>query len=109
MRLYNDRIINVGDNFNNNFPERFSNEIYLSNVDADFYFKYTSPFSIKYVLKGQENYRTGTKMNEVGRGQALIINQGTEVVCEKIRSQSPGGLGMSIFLDNDVINDAVSV
>jgi len=110
MQLYNGKVTTIGNNFDNKkFPRRFSNEIYLSNIDTDFYYKYVSPFSIKYALKGQESYRLGNKLNQVAVGQALIINEGTEVVCEKIAAKSPSSAGMSIFLDKDVINDTISV
>lgn len=84
------------------FPERFSNEIYYSEVEEGTPLKYTSSFSIKYVLEGYEKYVVGNSRCRVGKGQYLIVNNGQEV--DNLESNAKA---LSIFVDQSLIDNVL--
>ncbi len=84
------------------FPERFSNEIYFSNVNNDFDLTYTSSFSIKYVINGFEKYKVGKIPFNVKQNQYLIVNDE-----QTVKNQGANAKALSIFLDKYVINNIV--
>ena len=87
------------------FPKRFSNQIYLSD-QSNLYFKYESVYSVKYMERGMEFYKTGTQLHELVEGAYLLVNNQQEVACIPSRQS---GLAMSIFLEPDLVKDAVHV
>ncbi|MDC8005403.1 AraC family transcriptional regulator [Aureisphaera galaxeae] len=84
------------------FPDRFSNEIYFSNVNNDYRLSYTSSFSIKYVIKGEERYALGGVPFAINENQYLLVNDKQEVENRGANAQA-----LSIFLDRSVINNIV--
>lgn len=88
------------------FPENFSNEIYYSKFNGSLgnSISYRSNFSIKYILDGQESYLLNGKKYSAKAGQYLLVNNGREVETAPLK----GSEGISVFLDNDLINEVYS-
>ncbi|MEL6810718.1 MAG: AraC family transcriptional regulator [Bacteroidota bacterium] len=80
------------------FPDTFSNEIYFSHVKDFHVFKYTSNFSIKYVIKGYENYKVGGRNFTIKDRQYLLVNDQQEVWCKQAEAKA-----ISIFLNKEVV------
>lgn len=107
MEGFRDHIFFINDKFNtNDFPERFGNEIYISNVTNAFYYQYTSPFSIKYVHRGIELYRVERDTLTIKDDQALIINHNQNVTAFR-DAEHEANEGMSIFLDPALIAEVM--
>ncbi|MEQ6125328.1 AraC family transcriptional regulator [Pseudotenacibaculum sp. MALMAid0570] len=85
------------------FPDKFSNEIYYSDVKNGTPLKYTSSFSIKYVLEGFEQYGVGKNQFKVNKNQYLLINDDQTV--ENLHSNAKA---LSIFLDKTLVNNVLA-
>lgn len=106
-----DKVIRISPDFKTeSFPERFANEIYVSELNDHFSYSYNSPFSVKYVAQGSEHYRLNGIMHHVKAGSALLINSGSEVESMTTKIKSGEGLnkGMSVFLDPQMVYDIFS-
>ncbi len=86
----------------NFFPDRFSNEIYFSNVNNDYHLSYTSSFSIKYVIKGEERYALGGVPFSINENQYLLVNDQ-----QVVENRGANAQALSIFLDRSVVNNVV--
>lgn len=82
------------------FPEKFSNEVYFSNVLDHSEFCYTSNFSIKYVIRGYENYKVGNRNFKIVENQYLLVNDQQTVWCNQAEAKA-----ISIFVDKDVVQN----
>lgn len=84
------------------FPEKFTNNFYLSDVKNihNYGYTYQSNFSIKFTLEGQETYRINNNAIELRSGQTLIVNQDSETQPGKIE-----GKGISVFIEPRIIQD----
>ncbi|MEL6537360.1 MAG: helix-turn-helix transcriptional regulator [Bacteroidota bacterium] len=78
--------------------------MYFSKIEtaADLSVTYTSNFSIKYVLQGEEQYTLDGKRHTPKAGQYLIINDEREVETQPVQ----GSVGISVFLDKTLIAEA---
>ena len=86
------------------FPEKFGNEIYLSTVNLAEPVAYTSCFSIKISLKGNDDYIINKKKQPLVEGKFLVVNAGDDVIC------FPGADGeasatTSIFLEEALLKE----
>lgn len=80
------------------FPDKFSNEIYFSNVRDFDVFSYTSNFSIKYVIGGYEKYKVGSRNFIIRDKQYLLVNDKQIVYCKESEARA-----ISIFLNKNVV------
>ena len=100
--------IRITEDFKNSeFPEEFGNSLFYSDVEegSGEEYEYRSNLSIKYVEEGVEYYVLNGKRIKVGSGFYLIVNNGSQVICE--RTKITKDKGISIFLDSDVLSEVL--
>ena len=82
-------------------PDRFTNKIYYSEIEhfnTEFNESYHSPFSIKHSVTGSEEYRINGKARQVGEGECMMVNAGSDTA-----NHSTFGSSFSIFLSDSVL------
>ncbi|MEL7118015.1 MAG: AraC family transcriptional regulator [Bacteroidota bacterium] len=84
------------------FPEKFTNNFYLSSVYLinNYDYSYKSNFSIKYTFKGKETYEINDDIIDLNTGQTLIVNQDS-MTCPRFIQ----GDGISLFIEQKILND----
>jgi AraC family transcriptional regulator len=84
------------------FPEKFSNEIYYSNLKSDESIAYYSDYTIKYVKTGKEIFLIDGREFIVKAGHMLVVPQGSYVKTVFCDAE-----GYSIFIDQELVQDIV--
>ena len=105
IQFNTDLILLDGNEGDDVFPEKFSNEIYYSNEDAYCSVSYESNISIKYIINGTETYRVGDRGIRVHGGTYLLVNDGRWVEC----LPGHGSEAISVFLNKNVVQDVINV
>lgn len=110
MNSFRDSIVYINDHYETaDFPDRFSNEIYISELSSGINYAYNSPFSIKYTFNGEERYKKNGKRFTLEPGQILVVNDQSEMEVDEYRSKCSKNIGMSIFIDPQIIRDVFGV
>ena len=84
-----------------NFQKQES-KIVFSNLREYFYKGINQGLSLKYVLKGQENYSLGHHTYQINRGEFLLVNDQSHIEC-KLQSET-NVRGMCVYLDKQLLN-----
>ena len=91
------------------FPKKFSNQIFFSDHVTDFILEYETVYSIKYQISGVENYEIDNKRFVLSENKYLVVNNNQKVICDAAAS----GEAISIFIDpaamKDVFTNCVSI
>jgi AraC-like DNA-binding protein len=97
------RVIHLTDDFNSeDFPARFSNQVYYSCLSQFTPFSYRSIFSIKLTLQGSESYAVNHHHIRLSPGQLLVVNDGSEV--EGLGTSATSlSRGLSFFIESDLL------
>lgn len=85
------------------FPERFDNEVYHSSgrsSEKSQPVNYISNFSIKYILKGEEDYIVNGNRRKISSGNMLIVNDKSEASFKFADAEA-----LSIFINPKIIRD----
>ena len=83
------------------FPEKFSNQIFFSDHVTDFILEYETVYSIKYQISGTENYEIDDKRFILPSNNYLIVNNNQKVICDSASSRE----AISIFIDPATLKD----
>lgn len=91
------------------FPKKFSNQIFFSDHVTDLILEYETVYSIKYQISGTENYEINNKRFVLSSGNYLVVNNNQKVICDSASSRK----AISIFIDpatlNDVFTNCISI
>ena len=91
------------------FPKKFSNQIFFSDHVTDFILEYETVYSIKYQISGTENYEINNKRFILSANKYLVVNNNQKIICDATAS----GEAISIFIDpaamKDVFANCISI
>ncbi|MEJ2618038.1 MAG: AraC family transcriptional regulator [Ignavibacteriaceae bacterium] len=91
------------------FPQKFSNQIFFSDHVTDFILEYETVYSVKYQISGTENYEIDNKRFVLSSNNYLVVNNNQKVICDSASSRK----AISIFIDPatlyDVFTNCISV
>jgi len=87
------------------FPQRFKNEVYLSELINGYIFhSYTSVYSIKYQISGTEIYNLDNKELKLEANKYLIVNNNQHVTSLPYKTER----AITIFIEPEIIGDIFS-
>ena len=99
--MYNSGCYIGGEVEKETFPDKFSNQVYISDRVVNFNFEYESVYSVKFLISGKENYEIDGKVFSLTSEEYLVINNNQKVVCDSPFSEK----AISIFIDPGIIKD----
>ncbi len=86
------------------FPTKFTNQVYYSS-GADMHVAYHSPYSIKFVLKGEEKYTVNGNFFAVPERRFLLVNHESFVECHALGPDAHRSSGLSIFISPSIVSE----
>lgn len=101
--MVRDNIYLLDNSLETNFPERFSNEIFLSyGASLKQYnpLEYQSNFSIKFVMSGEEEYFIDGNRKSICKNKMLIVNDKSNCIFKYADANA-----LSIFIEPRVLSD----
>lgn len=99
--MYNSGCYISGEVEKETFPEKFSNQVYISDHVVNFNFEYESVYSVKFLISGSENYEIDGKIFSLSSDEYLVINNNQKVVCDSPFSEK----AITIFIDPEIVKD----